>query len=217
MDSQAFYGRWARLYDALAALPGVNSWRARAAAALDLSPGDTVVEMGCGTGANVPLLRERVGAGGRVVGLDLTREMLDRAGDHDDRVGRGVDYVQGDAARPPLATADAVLATFVVGVFSDPAAVVRRWCDLVGPGGRVALLNFQRSDRALATPLNLAFEAFVRVSAPGGRLSRSSQASAFERRVGAARRALRQRTVDPRFETFAGGYVGLLAGEPSGR
>jgi hypothetical protein len=76
----------------------------------------------------------------------------------------------------------------------------------------VALLNFQRSDRALATPLNLAFEGFVRLSAPGGRLSRASQAAAFEARVGTARETLVGRTDDRRFETFAGGYLGLLSG-----
>ena len=212
MDSRAFYGRWAGVYDNLAAAPGVKSWRERAVAGLGLAPDDTVVEMGCGTGANVPHLRECVGNGGEIVGVDVTRRMLRRARNHGDRTGTGIHYLQADASRPPVSTADAVLATFVVGVFGDPAAVVRQWCDLVGTGGRVALLNFQRSDRSLAAPLNLAFEAFVRFSAPGGRLSRSSQAAAFERRVGAARDALRERTGGTRFETFAGGYVGLLSG-----
>ncbi|MEF8781902.1 MAG: methyltransferase domain-containing protein [Haloarculaceae archaeon] len=211
-DSRQFYGRWARVYDLLAAAPGVRSWRERAAKVLDLDPGDTVVEMGCGTGANVLYLRERVGPGGRVIGVDVTRRMLQRARDHDDRTGAGVHYLQADATWPPVTGADAVLAAFVVGIFSEPAAVVDRWCDLVGPGGRVALLNFQRSDRALAAPLNLAFEGFVRLSAPDGRLSRSSQAATFESRVEAAREALEDRTESRRFETLAGGYVGLLSG-----
>ena len=211
-DSRQFYGRWARVYDLIAAAPGVRSWRERAASALDLDPGDTVVEMGCGTGANVPYLREGVEPGGHVVGVDVSRGMLQRARDHDDRRGAGVHYIQGDATRPPVSGVDAVLGTFVVGIFSDPAGAVDRWCDLVGPGGWVALLNFQRSDRALARPLNLAFEGFVRLSAPGGRLTRSSQAAAFESRVATARQALEDRTDSRRFETFAGGYVGLLSG-----
>ncbi|WP_302082490.1 class I SAM-dependent methyltransferase [Salinibaculum rarum] len=210
--AQRFYGQWARLYDRLADLPGLRSWRARTADFLGLSAGDTVVEMGCGTGANVPHLRDRVGPSGRVVGIDLTREMLARARTHPERVGRGVDYVQADATRPPVDDADAVLATFVVGMFDDPAPAVERWCDLVGPGGRVALLNFQRSDGALAVPLNLAFEGFVRLSAPGARLSRSSHATTFEKRVTRARKTLAKRTEQRRFETFAGGYLGVLAG-----
>ena len=204
---RGFYGRWARLYDLLATLPGVGSWRRQTVAALALDPDDTVVEMGCGTGANVPYLRQRV-SHGRIVGVDLTREMLQRAHTGDDRV----DLVQADATRPPIRTADAILATFVVGLFEQPARAVDRWCDCVGTGGRVALLNFQRSDRTWAPLPNLAFEVFVRLASPGGRLSRSSQATTLQRRVRAAREALVGRTTECRFETFAGGYLGLVVG-----
>ena len=209
-DAESFYGRWARVYDWVATAPGVASWRDRTAGSLALGPGDTVIEMGCGTGANVPALRERVGPSGRIVGIDVTREMLDRARERPARTG--VHYVQADAARPPVRAADAVLATFVAGIFEDPAAAVDAWCDSVIPGGRVALLNFQRSPSAFAAPLNLAFEGFVRLSAPGTRLSTRSHASAFERRVRAARERLTERTVDRRYETFAGGFLGLLCG-----
>ncbi|WP_336358325.1 class I SAM-dependent methyltransferase [Haloarcula sp. CGMCC 1.6347] len=211
-DAQSFYGRWARVYDWVANAPGVASWRDQGADSLALAPGDTVVEMGCGTGANVPVLRERVGPTGRIVGIDVTREMLDRARERSVRTGGTVHYVQADAARPPVRAADAVLATFVTGIFEDPASAVDAWCDSVDPGGRVALLNFQRSPSALAAPLNLAFEGFVRLSAPGTRLSRRSHASAFERRVAAARERLTERTVARHYETMAGGFVGLLSG-----
>ena len=210
--SEGFYQRWATVYDRLARLPGLRSWRASAADALDLAPGDTVVEMGVGSGANVPDLRERVAPDGRVVGLDITAEMLRAARRHADRTGPGVHYLRADATRPPIGHVDAVLGSFVAGIFPDPATAVDAWCDCVVPGGRVALLNFQRSDAALAVPLNLAFEGFVRLSAPGARLSRGSHADAFERRVAAARRRLTERTVDRRYETFGGGYLGLVSG-----
>jgi ubiquinone/menaquinone biosynthesis C-methylase UbiE len=101
--AQTFYGRWARLYDAIATLPGVGSWRARAVEALELDPGDTAVEMGCGTGANLPYLRERVGPEGTVVGIDFTRGMLDRARVRVERAGwENVHLVRGDATRPPV-------------------------------------------------------------------------------------------------------------------
>lgn len=210
--SDTFYARWAELYDAVATVPGVQSWRARAVDALEPARGDTVVEMGCGTGANVPELRERVGDPGRVVGLDITHEMLRQARRHDDRTGTGIDYVRADATRPPVREADAVLATFVAGVFPDPAAAVDAWCDCVVPGGRVALLNFQRPESPFSAPLDAVFEGFVRLSAPGERLSGRSHADAFERRVGAARDRLTDRTVDRRYESFAGGYLGLVSG-----
>jgi len=211
--SGAFYERWATVYDRVARLPGLRSWRAGAVDALDLSPGDTVVEMGSGTGANVPELRERVGPEGRVIGLDITREMLRAARRHRERTGSGVHYLRADATRPPVRNVDAVLGTFVAGIFPDPATAVDAWCDCVVPGGRVALLNFQRSGSVLGAPLDLAFEGFVRLSSPGARLSIRPQADTFESRVAAARRRLTERTVERRYRTFGGGYLGLVSGK----
>jgi len=211
--TQSFYGRWARVYDWVATAPGVESWRTRAVGALDLDPGDTVVEMGCGTGANVPHLREAVGPEGRVVGVDLTRGMLRRARERVDREGwTNVDLVQADATRPPVAgPVDAVLATFVVGMFADPRPAVDGWMDLLAPGGRVALLNAGRSDRAVARPLNLAFRGFVRAAAPGKR--GVSPTRSLERRVATARDQVRTRSTDAGFERFGLGYLGLQWGE----
>jgi len=147
-----FYGRWAELYDRIATLPGVAGWR-RAAAEEVASPGDTVIDVGCGTGANFASLRERVGPTGRIVGVDITGPLLDLARERaagDDTVS----VVRGDGTRLPIADADAVLGTFVCGLFADPAAVVDRWCDLVGPGGRVGLLDATATGDARGRPLN---------------------------------------------------------------
>jgi ubiquinone/menaquinone biosynthesis C-methylase UbiE len=210
--TQSFYGRWARAYDWLATAPGVQSWRARTADALALEPGDTVVEMGCGTGANFPNLRERVGPEGRVVGVDVTRGMLRRADERIDRVGwDNVCVVQADATRPPIdGPVDAVLATFVVGMFPDPRPAVRGWVDLLGPGGRIALLNAGRSDQRFARPLNLAFRAFVRAAAPGK--GGMSPTKSLERRVATARDEVASQCSTAGFETFGFGFLGLQWG-----
>jgi ubiquinone/menaquinone biosynthesis C-methylase UbiE len=213
---QSFYSRWARLYDLLATAPGVTAWRRRTVAALDLVPGDTVVEMGCGTGANLPHLREAVGPDGTVLGFDVAPGAVAHA---QERIAcEGWDNVHvalADATDPPIAgSVDAVLATFVVGMFEDPAAVVAGWTDLAD--GRVALLNFQRSDAVLVQPLNLAFEAFVWLSSPGRSLTAESPAAALDRRVSAARAALTERAADRWYESFAGGYLGLLSGHVGG-
>lgn len=209
-----FYGRWVACYDRLATAPGVGSWRRRAVDALDLSPGDTVVEMGCGTGANLPYLREAVGPEGRIVGIDVTRPLLERARERAvDAEWHTVALVEGDATDPPISgPVDAVLGTFVLGMFRDPAAAVARWCDLCRAGGRVAVCNFQRSDHPLAAPLDLAFAAFVWAGSPGWGLPEEPVTAAFERRVGAGRTALAARTTDRRYETFGGGFLGLLSG-----
>jgi len=209
-----FYGRWAALYDLLATLPGVGRWRRAAADALDLSPGDTVVEMGCGTGANLPYLRRRVGPEGRVVGVDLTAELLERAGE---RSSRAV-LLRGDATRPPVVEADAVLGTFVTGMFEDPSNVVAEWCDLCS--GRVALMDLSTTDRPLGRPLNPAFRAFTAASTPSSTpgevvtavLPGARAASTLSERVREGRETLAGLTVERRFERFALGFCGLLSG-----
>lgn len=213
---RAFYGRWAALYDRIATFPGVGRWRARAADALNLSPGDTVVEMGCGSGANLPHLRERVAPGGMVVGIDLTRPLIKHARG---RAAGNAHLVCGDATRPPVCEADAVLGTFVTGMFADPATVVDRWCDLVGQGGRIALLDMTGSDWAAGRPLNPAFRAFTVLSAPSGTareamaaLTASEAGTRLDERVGAARGVLAERTVERRYEEFGLGFVGLMRG-----
>ena len=215
-EAQAFYGRWARLYDAIATLPGIGSWRERTAGRLGLSPGDTVVEMGCGTGANFPYLREKVGSEGTVVGIDFTRGMLDRAAERIVREGwTNVHLVRGDATLPPIdGPVDAVLASFVVGMFTDPEAAVEGWLSLVRPGGRIALLDATRSTQPRARPLDAAFRLFVAASSPPtGKLRYTEPPwEALDERVAAARRPLAAHT-DDAHEEFALGFVRLSSGQ----
>ncbi|WP_256684673.1 class I SAM-dependent methyltransferase [Halococcus qingdaonensis] len=214
-EAQSFYGRWARLYDTIATFPGIGSWRERAVESLELSPGDTVVEMGCGTGANLPYLREAVGPSGTVVGVDFTRGMLDRARRHVAAAGwTNVHLVRGDATAPPIERADAVLASFVVGMLADPAAVVEDWLALVRSGGRVALLDATRSTRTSAKPLDAAFRFFVAASAPPTRQLRYATPpwKPLDERVTAARQPLEEHTEEYDSTEFALGFVRLASG-----
>lgn len=210
---ERFYGRIAPRYDLLATAPLVRRWRETAIDTLDLSLGDTVVEMGCGTGANVPSIRERVGSEGRVIGIDRTQGMLAQARERVERAGwANVSLVRGDATSPPIDGADAVLGSFVVGLFDDPGAAVDGWLDTLEPGGRIAILEAGRSDRLLALPLNLAFRAFVRVFSPGGPTRWRSPARQLDRKIATARDALVARTVERRHETAALGLVSVTSG-----
>jgi SAM-dependent methyltransferase len=173
--------------------------------------------MGCGSGANLPFLRERVGRAGRVVGVDVTRPLLERVRARTSEYDN-VAVVHGDATRPPLESADAVLATFVCGLLEDPAGAVDGWCDLVGRGGRVALLDATATDAPLGRPLNPLFRAFVAAGSPGAGPTDVLRApfgrfdASLTRRVAASRDALADRTVRRRYETFGLGFVGLLSG-----
>ena len=214
--AQQFYGRWADLYDVLArATPGLGRLRARAADALALEPGDTVVEMGCGTGANFPHLRERVGPAGRVVGVDFTRGMLDRARARVEREGwENVHLVQADAAGIEFREdADAMLATFVVGMLADPARVVNRWADTVAPSGHLALLDAAQTTRRFGWPVNLAFRGLVVASSPTGMGAyERSPWSVLDDRVATARRTLGERADVTTHSEHALGVVRITGG-----
>lgn len=191
-ETQAAYGRWARAYDWLVRLlPGLDGLRARAVAGLDLGAGDTAVDLGCGTGANLPHLREAVGPTGTVVGVDLTPGMLARAERRVEAAGwENVHLVRGDAARPPVDGVDGVLGTFVVGMLDDPAGGVRAWLDCLRPGGRVAVLEATRTTHRLGGLLNPVFGSLVAAGAPGGGGSGGDASRVLDARVAAARDAL---------------------------
>lgn len=190
---EAFYGRWARLYDVVSVhTPGLDTLRRAAVESMALEPGDTVVDLGCGTGANFPFLRERVGLDGTVIGIDRTPGVLERAERRVRRAGwRNVDTVRGDAERPPIERVDALLASFLVGMLEDPASAVDRWCSIVR-GGRVTLLDARSNPSGWAWPVNAVFRAFVAVTAPPtSRVRyRESPARVLDRRVEAAHDAL---------------------------
>lgn len=212
--TQSFYTRYADVYDLLSTRgPLVGRLRRRTAAALAPAAGDTVVEFGCGTGANFRYLREAVGPRGRVVGVDFAPGMVARAARRGD--GRGETHVvRGDATAPAVdpAAVDAVVVTFVSGMLADPAAAVDAWADLLGAGGRLCLLDLARSTGA-GRPLNPLFRRFVAAGSPPGTAARHDDPVAvLDERVAGAHRRLFDRCVEPSHETALLGFARLSAG-----
>ena len=205
---QRGYAAWARVYDWFArATASVGGVRAGGVRALDLDPGDTVVEFGCGPGVNFPALREAVGPTGRVVGVDLTGAMLDRARALVERRGwENVEFVRGDATVPPVRSADAVLATFVTSLFPDPYAVVSDWC---GVADSVVVAAFApRGTR----PANAALSAFARLN---GRLFDAGGGDPLDQldaRTAAAHRALADNAEAVTEDRYLFGTIGVCAG-----
>ncbi|MFF1459539.1 class I SAM-dependent methyltransferase [Streptomyces sp. NPDC058330] len=121
--------------------PGDGPAFAAAVSALGLRPGDAVLDIGCGAGRALPALRAAVGAGGTVLGADLTPAMLDAAV----RAGRGSDgaLFLADVARLPLrdAVLDAVFAAGLVSHLARPAEDLCEIARVVRPGGLLALFH----------------------------------------------------------------------------
>lgn len=147
------YRKRARRYDVSANLYyllGFREWvyRRRAIAALQLKPGDTVVEIGCGTGLNFPLLQRAIGPGGRIVGVDMTDAMLEQARRRVIRMGwENVELVQTDAAdfNFPADTA-AILSTFALSLMPAAPDIIERG---LAAGARWAVLDLKIPDNAL--------------------------------------------------------------------
>jgi SAM-dependent methyltransferase len=103
--------------------------------------GGRVLDVGCGTGRALPLLRQAIGVGGVVVGLDVTPEMLAEA----KRRGRDrlASLVLADGERLPLRARafDAVLAAGYVSHLADPVAGLRELAGVTTSGGRLAIFH----------------------------------------------------------------------------
>ncbi|MFC7097645.1 class I SAM-dependent methyltransferase [Halobaculum marinum] len=217
MSAPSFYTRVARLYDALARRgPGVDTLRRTLADTLDPAPGATVVEFGCGTAANRPYLERRVGPAGTYVGVDFSPGVLRVARERGVARGDPGHLVRGDATRPPVRSerVDACCGAFVAGMLADPAAAVRDWADLVGPGGRLGLLDLAATSKAGWRALNPAYRLFVRAGSPPGTAGALAQSPATvqDERVAAAHRALREVCVDVEYRTVVGGFGRVSAG-----
>lgn len=121
-------------------LLGFREWayRKKAVRALRLRPGDTVVEVGCGTGLNFGLLQEAVGPTGRIVGVDMTDAMLAGARERIEARGwQNVGLVQAEADdfRFPGGTGG-ILSTFALTLVPEYDDVIRRGADALRSEGR---------------------------------------------------------------------------------
>lgn len=131
--------------EAMATEPGFHGARRALIRDLQLRPGYSVVEAGCGTGAALPDLISVLGLGAQVVGVDPSRAFLERARSRASALkATAVRYKEADARRLPIAAAEHDAAYCdkllihvqpALGVISEMARVTR-------PGGRVGVLEW---------------------------------------------------------------------------
>ncbi|BBA96471.1 hypothetical protein RVR_1787 [Actinacidiphila reveromycinica] len=141
--------------------PGVRSaWEARLRSWLPAGPSD-VLDLGCGTGSLALLA---AADGHRVTAVDRSERMVALA--RAKLSGTRARVLVGDAARPPVAAGgfDVVLVRHVLWALPDPEEVLRRWADLLRPGGRLVLVE----GRWGTPPAGIAADTLVRLAAPLG-------------------------------------------------
>jgi ubiquinone/menaquinone biosynthesis C-methylase UbiE len=125
-------------------------------------PGETVIDLGCGTGLSFPLLEQRIGPEGRLVGVELSREMAELARERTERHRwENVEVIEAPAETAEIPVrADALLSVLTHDIMRSPRAL-ENVLGAVRPGGRVAVVGGKWAPR-WAAPVNAVVFAIAR-------------------------------------------------------
>lgn len=125
--------------------------------------GEVVVDLGCGGGMDVFLAARKVGESGRVIGIDMTTEMLERARAGQQKLGlTNVEFRQSTIDKLPLPdnSVDCVISNCVINLVPDKLAVFREILRVLKLGGRVALSDIALKQK-LPSEVKQSVEAYV--------------------------------------------------------
>jgi ubiquinone/menaquinone biosynthesis C-methylase UbiE len=153
--------------------PVVDAWfrpaTVRMMAALELRPGQSVLELAAGSGGFTRYLAEAVGSTGRVVATDSGPDMVRLVAENARRAGwRQVEarVMDGEAPEVPAGTFDAVACRQGFMFFAEPARALERIRAALRPGGRAVISVFTTPDRNAVIALPM--EVLARISAGSG-------------------------------------------------
>ncbi len=151
--AQAYYDRLSGIYDMLTRSEAAII--RKGVELLAVTSGETVLDIGSGTGTALKMMAEMPGNHRFMTGLDLSREMLLKS--RDKTISDPAALVQADAVHIPLKNAgvDAVFCAFTLELFSleEIPSVLREIRRVLKPGGRLALLAMAQTPRTLAVRL----------------------------------------------------------------
>lgn len=126
-----------------------HEWRERAVDLARVGPGTDALDLCTGTGDIALALRERIGPDGRVVGVDFSEPMLERAREKGGERGLGVEFSWADCQSLPFADSsfDAVTIGFGARNLADLDLGISEMARVLRPGGRLVILEITRPVR----------------------------------------------------------------------
>jgi len=180
----------------------MKTYRSETIRELSLKSGDFVIELGCGTGLNFPLILEQIGPEGRLVGIDITPEMLEIAKEKVHKNGwKNVELIESDVANYEFPEdINAVLATGLFGYIPEYDQVIKSISSALATGGHVAILDGKQ-------PENLPkwlFSIVLKLGAPFGFTPEYFNVSPW--------RAVKRYFEEITFRTRYGGMIYILSG-----
>jgi SAM-dependent methyltransferase len=128
-----------------------------------ITPGETVLDLGCGGGMDLFLAAKQVGPSGKAIGVDMTPEMLARAEAGRSQLGiENIEFHQASIDHLPLAdgTVDCVISNCVINLAPDKLSVFREIRRVLKPGGRVAMSDIALR-QSLPEEVKASVEAYV--------------------------------------------------------
>jgi arsenite methyltransferase len=114
----------------------------------DLNPGETVLDLGSGAGFDAFLAAQRVGESGKVIGVDMTPEMVQKARTNAEKLNiSNVEFRMGEIEKLPVSdsSVDVVISNCVINLSPDKSAVFGEIYRSLKPGGRIVISDILRS------------------------------------------------------------------------
>jgi len=145
-----------------------------------ITPGETVVDLGSGSGTDSFLAARQTGESGRVVGIDMTSAQLAKARRLASEHGiANVEFIEAHIEQLPLpnASADLVISNGVINLAPDKAAVFADAARVLRPGGRLALADIVTNTQL---PVSVTCDASLWAACIGGALQRDDYREAIE-------------------------------------
>jgi demethylmenaquinone methyltransferase/2-methoxy-6-polyprenyl-1,4-benzoquinol methylase len=127
----------------------IKAYRKAAVDGLNLKAGNTVIDLGCGTGLNFKLLQKKVGPTGKIIGVDLSEGMLGQAKDRIRRSGwQNVRLVQADMYEYNIPEGtDGVLSTLALTMSPNYDQIIKKAAASLSTGARISIFELKKPEK----------------------------------------------------------------------